>query len=444
MKPATEPSDSGIIETTTRRRVIPVSEQQTSKTPDTWDYLRAITPQNWANHMVYGYRIEPAPKVPIFRCSEQFVQLPNGQRVEIADKEALEFALMQNFGGGVFRLLVKSGPQIVTADNIAINAPPRPITIPVDPQTPPAPGSQSFSTDATAIASKAIDTVAGAEHQAVRIGIDALGAAANIVRSFGDGRPAPAPQDDLTRQLMAVMIQRMLQPPPDPLELLTKLLALQGQLNPAGGAAGGPLVEKLLGAAVDRFMNPAPNGAPVSASAELVRSLPQIGSQAVEGLRAFAAAREAEARIVAMQRGVQVVAQPPAAAPPATAAQILPPAVPQPATQEGAPSMEFVQKRIIEILRAPVSAEQAADDALAFLDGIDPQIVNQLAAMGAQGILAFFQQQPILKQATNNMPRLIEFVQHMLRMHAEDQAAEAAKNGQTAPVAQSNKPTLPN
>lgn len=93
--------------------------------------------------------------------------------------------------------------------------------------------------------------------------------------------------------------------------------------------------------------------------------------------------------------------------------------------------MDFVDKKIIEILQRPVSAEQAADDAMAFLSALDASALDQLSLLGEGGMLAFFQSRPILKAATNNMPRLVEFIRAFLKMHAEDKAAEAA--GQPPP-----------
>lgn len=100
--------------------------------------------------------------------------------------------------------------------------------------------------------------------------------------------------------------------------------------------------------------------------------------------------------------------------------------------------MEFIEEKIVEILRHPISAEQAADDAMTFLGALDARIVNQFAMLGESGIVALFQSRPVLKQATNNMPRLVEFIRAFLRMHAEDQAVEATPG--TPPKPQ----TLPN
>ena len=433
MKPAADVPESQITETTIRKRTVPAIIE--NRTPDLWEYLRAIAPMDWPKHMVYGYRVEPSPKVGIFKCSEAWVQMPNGKRVQVADEQEMEFALQENFGGGTFRILVKAGPQIVTAGNIAVNAPPRAITIPVDNGNGHNPtGGVRITTaesDVSSIAGKAIDAVAGQEHQAVRIGMEALGAAANVVRSFSDGRPQGG--DDMTRQFMALMMARLAQ---DPMEQLVKLLTVMREMNGVmggGNGSGGPLVDKLLGAAVDRFMNPAPNGAPVSPMAELVRQFPQVGGLAVEGLREFRLAREAEARIASMQQQRPVaIAQPNPQVLPATTT----PAAPVP-TQNGggAPTMEFLEQKIMGILQQPISANQAADEVLSFLTPLDPAIVDQLARLGETGLVALFQNRPLLKPATNNMPRLVEFIRAFLKMHAEDVAADGQDAQQPKSIA---------
>lgn len=419
VRPATESPDSSVIEKTTRTRILPVSEaNDNGKTPDLWEYLRTLGAADWQKHMIYVYRAEPAPSVPLLKCADQFLSMPNGQRVAVADEQEVEFALLQNYGGGTFRMIVKKGPQWVTQGRIAINAPVRPITIPVDMSGQPGQGSVNVSgmSDSAQIAGKAIDTIAGAEHQAVRIGMDALNSAANVVRTFAEGRPSGG-QDPVMQQIMQSLIARALAPPPDPLELLARMMTMMSAINPA--SKSNEMLDKVVNVAFDKLLNPTPAGAPVSASAELVRQLPQIGGQVAEGLREFRLAREAELRMMQMQRGQP---QQPMASNP----QVLPAAPPAPGTPPGAPTMEFVEQKIIEILHQPVSAEQAADDAMAFLSALDPNAVGQIALLGETGMLALFQSKPILKQATNNMPRLVEFIRAFLKMYAEDAAAEAS------------------
>jgi hypothetical protein len=442
LKPATEPTAASQVIKTTTTRISSIDPSEDRSTPDLWTYLESLNTKNgteWDRHLIYIYRVEPGPSVPVEKCA-RYLNMPDGTQVSMSDQEAVEFALMQKYGGKVFRLIVKRGNERVTQGRVYVDAPVRPITVQPD-MSGQGTGAQVAGNtmgDAAQIAGKAIDTIAGADHQAVRIGIDALGAAANIVRSFGT---APTVRegggDDITKQFMQVMIARAMQ---DPFEQFLRFMTVMREMNNVAGtpgaAAGMPadMMQQFMKAMFEKFMNPQPAGAPVSASAELVRQLPQIGSTVAESLREFRMAREAELNIVRLQRP----------GPPAIPgqAQVIPPAngPATPPPTNGAPSMEFVEQRLVEILRQPVSAAQAADDAMAFLDGLDPNSIKELAKLGEGGLISLFQNRPVLKQATNNMPRLVEFIRAFLQLHAEDLAAAAAEAAQ----APSPKEPLPN
>ena len=435
MKPATDAAQSGeIVETTTRRRVVPVNSESENKTPEFWSYVRTIPQAEWAKHMIYLYRIEPKPSVPLTRTGNSYLTLPNGQQVALADQEEVEFALAQHFGGGVFRFIAKKGAQWVTQERVEINAPVRTNLIPVTDQGATGAPTITGQDGMTQVANKAIDTIAGQEHQAVRIGIDALGAAANIVRTFGEGRPAASDSETnhLIREMLAEM--RAHRSGMSLTEILGAASAIVGIFKELGilGGNASPMMSQVLDVAMKRLLEPPVSGNPVNTGAALVQMLPTIGSQFVDGLREFAKVRENEARILAMQRGQQ---------PPPANPQVIPPAIAatgQPANQpqNGAPSMEFVDRKIIEIFQQPISAEQAADEAMDFLEKLQPGTNAQLAALGEDGLLRFFSTRPILSVATANPTRLTEFIRAFLKMHAEDQAAENAQ-----PAA---KPPLPN
>jgi hypothetical protein len=437
LKPATEPTDSGIVETRTTRRIIPVSEAQDSKTPELWEYLRALPQQDWPRHMVYGYRIEPGPKVQIFRCSEPLLTMPSGRRVPIADEQELEYAITQEFGGGVFRFLVKKGPQIITAGNMEIGAPARAIRIPVDPQAPTNGGNgpqivtpYSEASATAQVAGRAMDALSLQERQsaeigfaAMRTGLEAVTRAVDIQRN----NSAPSGNDQMMQQFMAAMIARM---SVDPMQQFMQMLAFMKEINGAFGGGGGggsglpaDMMQQFMKAMFEKFMNPTPAGSPVNTGAALVQMLPTLGTQFVEGLREFAKVRENEARILSMQRGGPIPAQNPQVLPP------VPPNGPPPNGAQppanGAPSVEFIDRKIVEFLKAPnLSADQAADEAMGFLETLDANAVPQLASLGETGLLQLFTSRPILREATSNMPRLMDFIRAFLRMHAEDVAAE--------------------
>jgi hypothetical protein len=434
VKPATEPAPGEIVETRTTRRVVPLSDPENGKTPELWPYLAAIAPHDWSRHIVYGYRTEPAPKVPIFKCSEAQLQMPNGQRIPIADEQELEFALLHNFGGGTFRILVKRGPQIITAGSISINAPARPITISADGQNGNgATVTPAGSSDAAQIAGKAIDAVAAQEMAGMRVGVEALNAAANlqaqaanVIRNFASNPNAASAQPSQSDQLMHMMMMKMME----------RMIDRMDAPAPTGfPGLNGDMVGRFFSTVIERGLNPpvATNGGSVSGVAAIAGVLPQVLSYGAQIAAEVRMKAEAERDTVIAARSPQ----PPQAQPPQPRPQVLPPSAPAPAPNPngannmGAPSIEFIETRIIQILQQPISADEAADAVLMYLHTTDgPEVkkgegsVEQLAKLGENGLVQLFQFRPKLKPATGNMPRLLEFIRAFLKLYAEDQEGE--------------------
>lgn len=421
MKTATDNLATGqVLETTTRKRIVSAAPDPTERiSPDFWEYVEALKPDDWDRHLLYLYRQVDQQNVPLEKCAGYLVGV-DGRQVPIADREELELAIAQKYGGRVFRLILKRGRERITEARVYVDAAPKPVQ-PASDFGPIGGVTVSAMNEATAtaqVANKAIDTMASQEHQAVSIGVNAMQAAASIIKNFAE-KPA-APADDLTRQVMAVLIQRALAPAPDPLELLTKVLALQQQINPAGNG-GNPVVNRVLETAIDKLLNPPPAGPVTSAGAELVRTLPSVAGYVVQAMSEWRAGMEAQRDTTALMRGAP---PPPAAARqavPPPPPQIMPPAASNPQEAPMAmPSLEFIESKIVEIMKEPIPAEEAADDALAFLDRLDPRLIEQLASQGEAGLLNLFQSRPVLRQGTqHNVPRLQEFIRAFLKIAAE-------------------------
>ena len=80
----------------------------------------------------------------------------------------------------------------------------------------------------------------------------------------------------------------------------------------------------------------------------------------------------------------------------------------------GTPSLEFVEMKIVEILKKPISADEAADEVLSFLDLMDSTMVDRLAAATEAQLVQLFQTRPVLKQY-HDLARLQEFVRSFLK-----------------------------
>jgi hypothetical protein len=151
-----------------------------------------------------------------------------------------------------------------------------------------------------------------------------------------------------------------------------------------------------------------------------VRALPGVAQYAVQGIAQWRAGVEAQRDTAAIMRG----ATPP---PPGNGARPSPTIIPPPPADAngegqvmaGAPSLEFIETRIVGILKEPISAEEAGERVLEFLDTIDPSVVAQLKALGEAGLLHLFQSRPVLQPAMINLPRLQEFIRAFLKFASE-------------------------
>ena len=94
----------------------------------------------------------------------------------------------------------------------------------------------------------------------------------------------------------------------------------------------------------------------------------------------------------------------------------------------GAPSPEFIEARIVDILKKPISADDAADEVLSFLDLVAPTtpqapgLVDQLSALTEAQLIQIFQTRPVLAQY-HDLARLQEFIRSFLKFANENEAA---------------------
>lgn len=417
------PETAPVVETTSVRRVIPANQSKERSTPEFWEYVEHLKPAEWDRHLLYIYRVEDARNIIMDKCGN-YLSMPGGQQVPLNDREALELAIAQKFGGGVFRLILKRSSERVTETRVYTEGPRKMVQPFVDAGTNgnsnPTLSSMSEASSTAQVAGRAMDALTTQERQSAEIGFAAMRTAAEVMQRFG--QPSSGGGDDMTRQFMAAMLQRFLAPPPDPLETLTKLLAIMQTVGGGGGGGtpgGGPrdpLFEKILSTGLDRVLNPPSSAPAVSTGAELVRSMPTIVTHITEGVREWRMGTEAQRDALTIQARVQGQPGP-------RPSTVLPAPSPNPQSQPNAPAetqtMEFIEQKIVEIFNEYPSADEAADEAMSFLMRMSPAIVKQLADLGENGLAGLFLSRPILKQCTNDRNRLKEFIQAFMKYAAE-------------------------
>jgi len=433
------PETGAVVETTTRRRVLPPNSAGAEiPRPDFWDYVEKLEPKDWdgpPGHTVYIYRTDPRSsnygtgESNIDKCSG-FIEVRPGVNVPFNDREEVELAIREKHGGKAFRLILKKGRERITEGKVSNDAPPRFVSAPIstngNSSAPMVTPAEDYTT--ADVAKTAMHMVANHDAQAIAVGVNALqGAASVIERLTRVPVPVqPSESDQLMKQLMLAMLQKALNPP-DPLDVINKILPL---LNHGGGGADpltNPLIAKIVETGLDRVINPPMSGPVSSASAELVRALPTIANAAMEGVREWRLGAEAQLHTAEIMAG-----RVPPALPPGAAAPPRPPA-PQRATNPSpeaqptmlGPSVDFIESKIIEILKEPISADEAADETMAFLDRLDEKLPAQLASLGDTGLMQLFQTRPILQQAVQNLPRLQEFIKAFLKYAAENASGSA-------------------
>lgn len=180
---------------------------------------------------------------------------------------------------------------------------------------------------------------------------------------------------------------------------------------------------------------------------ELARQIPNVTSAAKDAIHEWRLGVEAQERTAAVMRGG--VPPPPASAnynPPAAprAVPAGPPTEPAP-PQEAVPRaevsldppIEWVEHKLVSILRKNLPVSETVDNVLDFLEDAAPGMIPELLTVGERmiaggviptsatpaeaGILHLFQTRPILQQIPVN-PRLVEFIKSFVENAKKDLA----------------------
>jgi hypothetical protein len=451
-------STAPVVEKVTRTRVLHPAEaarESTNAMPDFWEYIEALEPSQWSDHVVYLYREDP--KDSTYSTEPSYVDkfagtieiFPGGPSYQMDDRGIIEHAIKEKHGGKAYRLILKKGHQRIAIGKCTNGSPPK------YPESNSSQTRNSLPNAAVAdnVATRAMDLVANQNPQLINIAIDAVSRAADIVARHNTppAPTTPSMDSELDRAFKQAMIQKLLAPPADPLE---SFLRIKQVLGDGGNSNQNPLVDKLLNAAVDRFMNPV---APVTGRTSLL----DIGRELVPVfgtvMHEYRLSREADARIAEIQRS----AMPPQSMqhvqpnPPAVVQQL---PVAQPAQQAppppAAPALTFqqIENHIAKIIKDPAyPAEEAVDKVLEFLYDTDPRIVAALLnppsldarlKPGKEGLMMLFSAEPELQPCLANLPRLSEFLDKFIVAATEEEAnqmrlraaAPAAAPTQPAPV----------
>ena len=434
VKPAA--GETLVEERRTRLESAPDPQEKTGgrKHPPMWDFIDTLTPNDW-NSKDY--------EITLYRGSKANRGAWCGKFFEPMTPDKIQ----EKFGGGgyVIYFKVPPGNQLRYYEEIEIVGPPKNDFAPSASSN----GNASSSEIGQVLAMMredrqmwmaAIERLSGsgssqkAVEQALllngQVFSSAMPAVVKTLEGVGGGSHGSSSMDDLTKTFMQAAISKMLNPS-DPIETFAKMATAMGSLgfkmggNPSGGLAA-ELARGLIG------------------------TLPQLAAHVGGIMDQYRRAEEAKLQQVAIMRGAagtHVITQP--AAPAAQPAQTN--VIEMPASAEataGAPAavnltqeqtmqaeqlFQLVETKVVELLlNTDLTPEEAANDALTFIDVMDKHLVDELLAHGEQGLRWAFSTREILKQVPPG-PRLDAFI------------AEFIKNGRKVamPIPPMPNPNIP-
>jgi hypothetical protein len=398
--PKVTPTDGQVVEEVTRTRVLNAAAQEAEKTsPDPFEYMEQTPRDKWdqGEHLIYLYRLEP----PVYR------NVPGPTYVTKYAAPVTLDQIQQEYGGGLWRLLVKRGRERVADRQYAVCGAPRDLSR--SDNGLPATGGNGASTDS--VLSQAVNLAANPTAQQATTAILTSAASASI-QMVRDNAPK-----QLTVQELVVLAK----------ELSPKTQSFLE--SPLGIALAGKLIDRLFADPTDQFIRMAEimtkfNGGSSSGDwkAALVNAAPQLANAVKDTVQELRLGAEAQARINAGHTIQQAAlpaanAAPPPAAPNPSASA--PNVLQMPASQPtGTPPMEPFETKLIELLNDPKMTGDAAGE---ILDQTWPRAVDEVARYSVDQIMVAFSTRPILQPHAQN-PRLREFLTQFLQWANESDA----------------------
>lgn len=424
------PAPGSVIEETKRTRVIPPnSPDNEAEKPwrvlGCWDYIASLAPEQWARENLVVY---------LYRYDDKGNPWGIGKFTGALD----EFKVLEMFGGGRFNLKMKRGPQLIINEDFQLEGTAK---TPGVNGAPAVNGNGAANGDVLLTALNALieelraarggNVTQDAIRNAMTLQGQVFGAGVEAVKSTlahtpSSANPQPSAMEKLQEQLMTAMIAKMLNPT-DPIETFAKMAAAVKALPGFGG-----------------------NDSKTGIALELVRHIPAVTTQLVQGLQAWHLAEEARARQVALMRGAPAPVAPPAN-PPGQVIQMPSPAPTAAPTPEPMPQADAIAAT--EALRVPVqpmpietleqmicnivsdeklSVEEAANEAAALIERASPGQTELMANQGEEWLWGLFHQRPILQQVAEH-PRLRDFIANFVKIVKEAPALQPINP--TAPVA---------
>src|SRR5271170_4102547 len=250
MKPATARANAAETTVTTITKETTTAEP--SKMPDFWNWIEALKPEDWQNHVCYIWRTEPRAAYAdasggvgstAIEKIKGYFEIKPGVEIPFNDREEIEIGLREKWGGRTFRLMLKKGSERISETRVTTEYPPK---YPASGATVTSGSpvvSTSESSNTADVAKTAINTLAGQDARATDVAIRALTGAAEVVNRFANaGKPEVSESDQMMKMMMIEMMRKSMEPK-DTIGEMTKMMALLNSMREpvATAAAGTPV-----------------------------------------------------------------------------------------------------------------------------------------------------------------------------------------------------------
>ena len=406
--PKVTPGPGQAVEETTVTRILPDTKSDPDIiSRDPLEYMDLLPKEKWdqGNHIVYLYRLEP----PAYRGASGPTYV-----TKYATPVTLE-QIQQEYGGGIWRVLVKRGQERVADGKFQVMGTPRDLTRNTPEFSPASPGGVP-SPDSVSLASQAMNLAANPTAQAAQMDMmrNSANAAIELVKANAPKQMTVAEILELARglqgsttgtekpfletevgkilvaaasALVTALVNRVVSPA-DPLDQITKYAELMGKFSPASSANDW--------------------------KAALVQAAPQLAVAVKDTVQELRLGTEAQLRLnanrtlTAAPPPAPIVQPAPAAAAPNPGAQNV---VEMPAPQQTGPqTMEPFEMKLVELLNDP---NMTGDKAGEILDQYWPRYVDEISTYSVDMIISAFAARPILAPHAAN-PRLRQFITEFL------------------------------
>lgn len=412
------------------QQTIPATEpekKQRKEKPDVWTYMKSLSPQDWRHHIAYVYRVRP--------------NVGNKQAEKYLDKFSQAFTIddiKERFGGETFRIMLNRDGEAYITEEFSIEAAPK---FDMAREIPATDAAQ------TALVRDLVDRLDGKTANNVIVD-EAMGKSINIMSSaFEAALSKLAGAGGGNDLLKTIQVMRELGLIGQPHNGLRDAILLLKELGIVGGERPVDRVQEfrdMVSAVKELTGNLAADATPGNWKTRLVDKLSEVAPQLIQQVSGMMDKQQQieheRTHRVEMMAGARanLAGAPSNVQPKIQAAQ--PPHQPvthqtepirtvpldrnstasQPQDTSGQPSQAWISQRVYDAIAAGQSGEAVID----FLDVVNPQICEYFAKLSPDQIRSTFQQDVILKRATelaNFEEWLAEAVQYL---HEEPQQTQ--------------------